>query len=329
MNDTSKVIDILEELGCTHIQQRRDEIRACRPEGSNPTSVQVMLVESLYCNVHTKPEYANKFEYKDIFTLVQYFNNCSMSKAVKWICGIIGIEYEGEKIEYTRSETVKELRRFKPKRKKEVTHEILDENFMESVEKYIVPEWVEEGIIANTQSLFEVFIDRKYKRWFFPIRNHDGDLVSTKGRTFVDQFKLKGVMKFVYNPNLGTNDILFGYYLTQFHIAESKEMILFEGEKSVMKAFSMNVRNTVAVGKNGINPMLIKAIIKSLAKSVVIAYDKDVPMSVIQDDIDKLKHYKDVYYIWDKTGLLGEKDCPIDKGLEVWEYLYKTKRRGK
>lgn len=329
MDDTSKLIHLLEELGCHDFIEKRGELRVALPDGDNSTSVQIRLNEYLSVTVYTRNDYNDDYEYNDIFTFVQYVRKCNMTNAIKWICAVVGIEYEGEKLDYKKSETIKELKRFRPKSHKLIEHEILDENYMQNVEKYIIPEWIEEGIDANTQSLFEVFIDRKYKRWFFPIRNHEGDLISTKGRTFVDQFKLKGIMKFIYNPPLGMNDILFGYYLTQFHIKDQDEMVIFEGEKSVMKFYSMGYKNSVAVGKNGINPLLVKQIIKSPCKRVVLAYDKDVPMKVIQRDIDKIKHYKEVYFVEDKTGLLGEKDCPIDCGVDTWEYLYKTKRRGK
>ena len=54
---------------------------------------------------------------------------------------------------------------------------------------------------------------------------------------------------------------------------------------------------------------------------VVFALDKEV--SIRQDhNINRLKQFVNVEYIWDGTGLLDEKDAPVDKGPDVWKRLY-------
>jgi DNA primase len=63
-----------------------------------------------------------------------------------------------------------------------------------------------------------------------------------------------------------------------------------------------------------------------LGCDVVFALDKDVN---VRDDhnINKLKQYVNVSYLWDGRGLLDEKDSPIDKGIEVFNQLFDDRRR--
>ena len=64
----------------------------------------------------------------------------------------------------------------------------------------------------------------------------------------------------------------------------------------------------------------LKILVK-LGVRVVFALDKEVR---IRDDrnIEKLKRYVNVEYIYDWGDLLGEKDAPVDKGREVFKKLY-------
>lgn len=51
---------------------------------------------------------------------------------------------------------------------------------------------------------------------------------------------------------------------------------------------------------------------------VVFALDKEV--SVREDhNIKRLKQFVKVEYIWDRDGLLDDKDAPVDKGPETWK----------
>ena len=69
-------------------------------------------------------------------------------------------------------------------------------------------------------------------------------------------------------------------------------------------------------------------------KEVVIAYDNDVDIKKIRECTEKLRKFTNVYVVTDrrfvKDRLLGsveDKMSPCDKGKEVWEILYKERRR--
>ena len=106
-------------------------------------------------------------------------------------------------------------------------------------------------------------------------------------------------------------------------IKKKHEIILFEGCKSVLLADTWGIHNTGAILTSHLskNQMVILA---KLGCNVIFALDKDVR---VRDDrnVNKLKQYVNVYYLWDKDNLLDEKDSPVDKGQEVFNALLHNK----
>lgn len=326
-NDWTLLIDLLESLDCHDIDKTHSkEIRCALPDSKNNTSVRIKKNSYMTVDIFSRHDF-DDFEINDIFSLVQYIRDCKLEDSKKYICSVIGLEYNNEANEYYKSPTVKEVKRFKKKESKVYAHEVLDESELNKYEDFVVDDWVKEGIDAQTQKLFGVRRSQKYERWVIPIRNEFGNLITTKGRTYVKDFGLKGIYKYVYYPKFGFNDILYGYHLTKDSITQKDTVVVVEAEKSVMKAWSMGEKNFVASGKAGLNGYQVKRIISMPCKSVVLAYDKDIGMDIIDKDINALKYYKDVYYIWDDEDLLGEKDSPVDCGLWTWITLHDKKRR--
>ena len=120
-------------------------------------------------------------------------------------------------------------------------------------------------------------------------------------------------------------DVIYGLFENIDEIIKKKEVIIFEGCKSVLLADTWGTHNTAAILTSHLNPNQLK-ILARLGCRVVFALDKDVR---IRDDhnIKKLKRYVNVEYIWDSSDALGDKDSPVDKGQEVFEQLYRSRLR--
>ena len=333
-NDKDKLIDILEKLGCHKVNPRcRDEIRCALPEfmgGETATSVQIRLNEFLPVYIYSRAEYDN-YPIKDVVSFVQFILKCSFKEAVQWLCYQLGIEYdEGKLVVKEQSETIKFLKQYSRKTKFCIKNEIMNERMLNRYPKFIVPAWVKEGINQEVQRKYDIRIDRKRSRWLIPIRDENNILYALKGRTYLPNYKELDIPKYIiYKPNKEKqfyNNILFGLNHNYRHIKKQNEVILFEGEKSVMKAESMGIYNTVSIGKNGINDYLLPKILK-LHVDVVLALDKDVPRSNVIEECKKLSKYTNVYYVYDDQNLLSSKDAPVDKGLGVWLELYRNKKR--
>ena len=172
---------------------------------------------------------------------------------------------------------------------------------------------------------FQVKYDGFSNRIVYPIRDIDGKIVNIGGRTLDEQFKEKKIRKYTYFSGWGSMNIIYGLFENLKSILEKREIILFEGCKSVLLANTWGIKNCGAILTSHLNPCQLKILAK-LGCRVVFALDRDVR---IFDDhnINKLKKYVNVEFLFDKDGLLDEKDAPVDKGKEVFEKLYEERLR--
>lgn len=323
--DISLLIDILSDIGFHNIEEKHNRIECGLPDGDNTRSVTIKI-PSLQVNVYTRNEFDN-YEIQDIFTLISFVTGLSLKDSKNFLCKKTGVECDGEVIKTKHSRLNTVIRKFKKKQYKEPNYQILDESYISKYKQIVVKDWINEGISEETQKLFQVFIDEDYKRWKFPIRDEHGNLVTTKGRTYIKDFDLLGIGKYKYYPNIGVNSLLFNLHMAKEYIEKENEVIIFESEKSVMKAWGMGFKNCVAISNKKINPYLVRKILSLKCSNVVFALDKDVTIDGVEIECKKIKTFKNVFYIIDEEDLLGEKDSPVDKGLPVWLSLYSKRKR--
>lgn len=183
--------------------------------------------------------------------------------------------------------------------------------------------WEQEGISFESMERFQVRYDDFSDRLVFPIRNIHGQIINVSGRTVDPKWKEKGLRKYTYFKPLGALETIYGFAENRDEILRKKEIILFEGAKSVMMADTWGIRNCGAVLTSHLSAFQMKFLAK-LGVRVVFALDKEVPIREDQN-ITKLKRYTTVEYIWDRDNLLDEKMAPVDAGREVWERLYETR----
>ena len=185
-----------------------------------------------------------------------------------------------------------------------------------------IQEWIDEGILQSVMDRFDVRYDIYNQNIVFPIIDHEGNIISIKARTLVPN----KVPKYHYYTKIGTINFLYGFFQNQDKIAEKNEVIIFEGEKSVMKAEGFGYFNTTASMTDRIENS-IENIIMLPCKDVVIAWDKGVGKNQILKEVQRLKKYKNVFLIEDKWNLLENQDAPVVKGKEIFDTLYERKER--
>lgn len=206
-------------------------------------------------------------------------------------------------------------------------HTILSSDIMDRYED--IPEkytaWIEEGISQEQLERFAVRYDRFSNRLVFPIRTSDGSIFNISGRTLDPDFKSKGLRKYTYFYKMGVLDTLYGLYENREAILKAKEIILFEGAKSVMLASTYGTQNCSAVLTSHLNPFQTKILI-GLAVKVVFAFDSDVDPR--QDsEIQKLKHFVPCEWVRNRDHLLAPKMAPVDAGATIWQQLYERRER--
>lgn len=262
----------------------------------------------------------------NILTFIQKYNKCSFSRAVE-----ILKEYANISDDYVdrRLSATKEIRKFKKtaRKKKEVAkHKILSPDVMSKYEndKSKLQIWEDEGLSYDVMEKYNVRYDPFSNRIVYPIRDMSGNIISVKGRTLDPDFKKKKLRKYTYFQEIGDIDLIFGYVEHQQSIKNANEIILFEGEKSVLHAETWGIENTGSILTSHLNPLQLPILIK-LGVSVVFALDKDVDIRK-DANIKKLSHFVKVEYIKDTENLIGEKDAPVDAGKDVWERLYERRK---
>ena len=208
---------------------------------------------------------------------------------------------------------------------------ILDYSEYDKFAKEYPQEWIDEGITVDTMKLFDIRIDKDANRIVYPVRDTNGNLINIKGRTRNPDYKKLGVPKYIFYYSVGTMDYLQSLEITKPYAEEKGEIIIFEGIKSVMKAYGYGTKNCVSAEKHSLTDEQIRVLIKS-GFDCAFAYDSDVSYNdqTIRRNIEMLKHFVNVYVIEDKNNLLGgteAKNAPVDCGKDVWLELYKNKRK--
>ena len=321
LEDLIQSIDIVDFLSqYVDLEQRNDEFWAlsCFKDEKTPSFSVRRTTPAWY-------DYSSGLG-GNVFSFVKQYYKCSSREAVDILKKYAGIDGELSQVREKMSATLMCKRFSKPKTShKQQTSTILDDNCMDKYEKRDdkLQVWESEGISRASLDRFQVFYDSFSDRLVYPIRNLDGKIVNIGGRTLDPSWKEKNLRKYTYLHSWGTINTIYGLIENIEFIKKEREVILFEGCKSVLLADTWGIKNTGAILTSHLSANQMK-ILARLGCRVVFALDKDVR---IKDDhnIAKLKQYVNVEYICDMTDLLDQKDSPVDKGKEVFLKLYEQR----
>lgn len=258
----------------------------------------------------------------NVLTFVRFYFKCGYAEAIEKLKEYAGLD--GEIRPHRKLAATEVAKRYAQPKKSPKTGKatILPDDYMERYEKrddkLII--WEQEGISRASMDKFQVYYDDFSDRLVYPIRNLERKIVNVGGRTLDKAWKEKGLRKYTYFKPWGELNTIYGLSENLEAIKEKREIILFEGCKSVLIADTWGIHNAGAILTSHLNPSQMKLLAK-LGCRVVFALDKDV---VVRNDynICRLKQFVKVEYIWDKDNLLDDKDAPVDKGQDVWKKLY-------
>lgn len=264
----------------------------------------------------------------NLYSFVKAYHNCSSREAVEIIKKYAGYDGDVNTRRDKLSATIVCKQFMKQKNTKlSPTPTILPDDYMDRFEirEDKLDVWRKEGISDNSLKKFRVMYDSFSNRLVYPIRNLQGKIVNVGGRTLDNDWKEKKLRKYSYFQGWGGGmDVVYGLYENLEFIKSLDRIIIFEGCKSVLIADTFGIHNTGALLTSHLSPYQMK-ILASLGCRVTFALDKEI--DIRQDkNIQKLKQYVNVDYLWDKDNLLGEKDSPVDKGKEVFNKLYEHRR---
>lgn len=321
----SDIVSLLEQYGLHSIKQSRRYIQGALPDGDNPTSFCLNISnEKLYTKIFTR----NKFKGYDLIDAISFISSQPMGVVLKEIQSKFNIQCDYIKATPT---SVTNLKSFLGKYtnydklkgnygyNRSIDVKILDMFFQQPNKMFL-----DDGISIETQIKYEVGYDIIDRRITIPIRDEGGRLISVKGRTFEN-----APMKYIAYEPYNASDVLYGYWFNKGNIKREGVIIVFEAEKSVMKADSMGIDTAVALSKKSMSKHQRDTILQSGVKKCYLAFDKDVSDEDVAEIADDLSRFIEVWIIKDNLDLLGEKDSPVDCGDMVWDELYEQAKQYK
>ena len=197
--------------------------------------------------------------------------------------------------------------------------------------------WEQEGISLATMKKYKIGYDPVANCITIPIYDHQGQLVSVRGRFLAleEQIKYKPITFFNKVLAAPSSQMLYGLWQNRAAISKTKTAIIFESEKSVlmMDTYYGEENNSVATFGKNISNQHIMLLRKNGVENVILAYDADYKTE--NELRTKLQEYKriaknlspfftvSIIMDWDKE--LGYKSSPIDCGKNMFEQLLENR----
>lgn len=325
-----KIEFVLEKIGCHHIKfhSNKDFFSCGNYNGDNISAVNVK--NNKYLNVINWTREKDFDDTSDIITLVQYNKNCSFLEAVKYLHGILGLEYKCERKSKKAKEKKDPLYIFKKWENKQKLVDvddihILDEDLLNDFIPILYIGWLREGIMPWTAKKFGLAYSYKYKRVVIPIRYWlTGELLGTNMRTTVENWEELDIKKYYLTPSYQKSLNIFGLYENYNDIQKAGYVVIYEAEKSVLKRDSLNDPTGVAIQGHSLSDEQVRVLI-GLNVDIIISMDNDVPLQEVRHMCEKLYKGRNVYYTHDKWDLLGEKDSIADMPNKIFNFFMKHK----
>ena len=278
----------------------------------------------------------------DTISLVQHVKHLDFNQAVSYICSILHLQI-GQIEQNNQLDNWAELRRFLPNAEPEPDKLLTYDKSILSLFDHLYPqEWLDYGISADILDKFGIGWYARQACISIPVL-FNGQLVGVRGRYTREQDVAKGK----YRPicildgqvlKLATSQVMYGYDQNKAAIEKSRQVVLFESEKSVLKAPQYGIDNALAVFGSNISKQHIQLLLELGVNDVVLCMDSDYKQ--VGDDefkffvvkmkklAAKLKPYCSVSIVYNNQGYDMYKcnmmDIPYEQAMKLWESRVKV-----
>nr|DAH60731.1 MAG TPA: DNA primase [Caudoviricetes sp.] len=275
----------------------------------------------------------------DTIGLVQHLRKCTFNQAIDYICSTLSINATELDIRQDVDNWQCDLRRWLPNADYDEPAELTayDPAILAAFDHLYPTDWLEYGITRDSMDKFGIGWYGRQACISIPVMMN-GQLVGVRGRYTRRQDVDKGkyrplslldgtVLKF---PSSGC---LYGLDQNKSVIEKSRQVLLFESEKSVLKAPSYGINNALAVFGSNISKRHIEMLLALGVNDVVLCFDSDY-RQVGDDDFkffvakmkklaSKLRPYFSTSIVYNNQGYDAYKcnimDLPYDKAMKLYE----------
>lgn len=290
-------------------------------------------VVSLYC-------YSNCGS-MNLVGFIMHYKECDYPSAQSEIDMIVG---KRQITGFVAQELYNPARQLKKEHESKSSDDIkrLSAGILNAYSNYAYGGWVNEGIGIRTQAKFGIRYSIPENKIIIPQVDENGELIGVRGRS-LDPYEVETYGK--YRPvtfrgktlSYPTSLNLYGLYQNRETIVKTKQVIIFEAEKSVLQLDTMmnGNGNGLAMSGSSISDWQIDELMKLDINEVVVGLDKDyrdeagynIHANMIVKMFEKLLIRFNVTVLFDDVdGLLRYKDSPTDRGKDVFLKLMRTRK---
>lgn len=275
----------------------------------------------------------------DTIGLVQHLRKCTFNQAVDYICSTLGISVTELDIRQDVDNWQRDLRRWLPNADYDEPAELTayDPAILSAFNHLYPSDWLEYGITRDSMDKFGIGWYARQACISIPVVQN-GQLVGVRGR----YTRRQDVDKGKYRPlslldgtvlKFPSSSCLYGLDQNKAVIEKCRQVLLFESEKSVLKADSWNIHNALAVFGSNISKRHIEMLLELGVNDVVICFDSDY-RQVGDDDFkffvakmkklaSKLRPYFSTSIVYNNQSYDAYKcnimDLPYDKAMKLYE----------
>lgn len=322
-NNPEQIEKILSYYNYHSINITDKEIRCAKVGGDNPSGCRIKLNDNL-----SATDFTTSYN-GDLFGLIATHTGLTYREVLKTITTMLGKKIKGN---YQTEEEVLFDGFFDglyipyEDEEKEVTY---DESVLDKYNNGYkwFKRFADDGILPSSQVKFKIGFSEESNRITIPWRDSEGRLIGIMARLDSD---ISTNFKYIPLIPFPKHKYLYGLYQNKEYIKESKEVYVFESEKSVLLGDSLGYRNFLSLGGNSISKTQVEQLLKLGVTKIIISLDEGLDTEIIKRDIKTIKDclfMKDnirIGFIYDKENKYlpkGSKASPIDLGKEVFEKL--------
>lgn len=319
LKDPDKLVDFFSEFGFERIRLTNKEIRMARDiDGGQNISVRLENNEYLCVNDWSRSVST------DIFSYIVQEKNTTFREVLQAAKRILGLQADWRpKKTYSLFGGIYENLN-KPKDEQPIR--TYPEMVLQAYEPLPSLRWLSEGISLSAQKFYGVCFSDEENRICFPWRSPAGEIMAIKGRANQDNLD-EEIPKYLYLLRNNISQSLFNYSECYEHLYGADKVFVFESEKSCMKAFGWDIKNTVAIGSHSLSSAQVKLLLQLQVKEICLMLDSDLPLNETKKNADMIKKYatmrdiKITYWNWHENLDLPSKSAPVDGTFEEFKWI--------
>lgn len=278
----------------------------------------------------------------DAIGLIQHVKHLDFNQAVTYICSTLHLTV-GEIEQNDQIDNWVELRRYLPNADIDQDEPIkpYDPSVLSIFDHLYPQDWIDYGITKDILDKFGIGWYARQACISIPVV-FNGQLVGVRGRYTREQDVAKGKYRPITTLDgqvlkFPSSMIMYGYDQNRAAIEKSHQVVLFESEKSVLKAPQYGLDNALAVFGSNVSKRHIQLLLELGVNEVVLGFDSDYKQ--VGDDefkffvtkmkklIGRLKPYFAISIIYNNQGYNGYKFSPVDFAREQFDKLWASRAK--